>query len=133
MEVQQTRERAILLDTTDQRSTLLKLVHRDLARMESMLAMGQSAWEEVNSLFGVDGRIAAWLRRLPQSHDCLLLDEALTILKARFVAYAVRVSSPDMVRKISDELGAVQQEATNFAASIRSRALAGRIVDLNPV
>jgi hypothetical protein len=109
-----------------------------LAKIESRLVQDQtdqSAWEEMNTLFGPDGPIADCLHHLSKSagHDALSMDEALTLLKAQFLAHAIKNSTTDTVRKACDELDAVHQNTVDFAASIRTRKLVGYLLDLGPV
>jgi len=131
------QERVIPPDTADksETSTLLKLVYQQLERAESSLIMDKSAWEEINSLFDVDGPIAKCLQDLPKSpgHNALSVGEALSVLKWQLLWFLVQISAPDKIRELCDELGAVHQATADLAANLRARKSIGRVLDLDPV
>jgi hypothetical protein len=108
-ELQQT-ERVIPHDTAhpQESSTLLKFVHRNLPGVQSWLSMEQSAWEEINSLFDVDGRIAKCLEHLPKSpgHNGFSVREVLAVLKFQYFWHVAQISKPDVFREAYDELRA---------------------------
>jgi hypothetical protein len=118
------------LDAERELPALIKRASEQIASVERALSLDQSAWEEINSLFDVDGPVAKCLRRLPRApnHNVLSVGDVLTLLKSNYLHHLALISGADEVRMLCDEFDAVRRETSAFAASLQRYKLVGSLL-----